>query len=47
MLQWQRWGVKLPGKDSLTDSNILKGVGLGGKVKTFKLLLTYRHAAKV
>ena len=47
MRQWQRWGVKLPGKDSLTDSNILKGVGLGGMVKTFKLPVTYRHAAKV
>jgi hypothetical protein len=47
MRQWQRWGVKLPEQDSLTDSNILKGVGLGGMVKTFKLPSTYRHAAKV
>jgi hypothetical protein len=39
-------GVKLPGKDSLKDSNIPKGVGLDGMVKTFKLPLTYRHAAK-
>ena len=47
MRQWQRWGVKLPGKDSPTDNNILKGIGLGGMVKTFKLPVTYRHAAKV
>jgi hypothetical protein len=46
MRQWRRWGVKLPGNDSLTDNNILKGVGLGGMVKTFKLLWTYRHARK-
>jgi hypothetical protein len=46
MRQWQRWGMKLPGKDSLTDSNILKGVGLDGMVKIFKLPLTYRHARK-
>ena len=46
MRQWQRWGVKLPGKDSPTDNNIPEGVGLGGMVKTFKLLLTYRHARK-
>ena len=39
-------GVKLPGKDSLTDSSIPKGVGLDGMVKTFKLPLTYRHARK-
>jgi hypothetical protein len=39
--------VKLPGKDSLTDNNILKGVGSGGMVKTFKLPLTYRNAAKM
>ena len=30
-------GVKLLGKDSLTDSNILKGVGLDGMVKLTKL----------
>lgn len=46
MRQWQRWGVKLPGKDSLTDSNILKGVGLDGMVKLSELPLTYRHARK-
>ena len=40
-------GVKLPGQDSPTGSNNLKGVGLGGMVKTFKLPLTYRHAAKM
>jgi hypothetical protein len=37
MRQWQRWGVKLPGKDSPKDNNIPEGVGLGGMVKTFKL----------
>jgi hypothetical protein len=47
MRQWQRWGVKLPGQDSLKDNNIPEGVGLDGMVKTFKLLLTYRHAAIV
>ena len=46
MRQWQRWGVKLPGQDSLTDSNILKGVGLDGMVKLTELPLTYRHARK-
>jgi hypothetical protein len=44
MRQWQRWGVKLPGQDSLKDNNIPEGVGLDGMVKTFKLLWTYRHA---
>jgi len=39
--------MKLPGQDSPTNNNILKGVGLGGMVKTFKLPVTYRHAAKV
>jgi hypothetical protein len=47
MRQWQRWGVKLPGQDSPTGSNNLKGVGLGGMVKVSELPLTYRHAAKV
>lgn len=47
MRQWQRWGVKLPGKGSLTDSNILKGAGLNGMVKIHELPLTYRHAAKM
>ncbi len=46
MRQWQRWGVKLPGKDSLRVSNIPKGVGLDGMVKLNELLLTYRHARK-
>ncbi len=40
-------GWKLPGQDSPTDSNIPKGVGLGGMVKITELLLTYRHAAKM
>jgi hypothetical protein len=44
MRQWQRWGVKLPGKDSLKDSIILKGVGSDGMVKLTELPLTYRHA---
>jgi len=44
MRQWQRWGVKLPGQDYPTVSNILKGVGSDGMVKTFKLPLTYRYA---
>jgi len=39
--------MKLPGQDSLTGSNILKGVGLGGMVKTSELPLTYRHAAEM
>jgi hypothetical protein len=38
--------MKLPGTDSLKDSNILKEVGLDGMVKTFKLPWTYRHARK-
>ena len=46
MRQWQRWGVKLPGKDSLRVSNIPKGVGLDGMVKLTELPLTYRHARK-
>jgi len=46
MRQWQRWGVKLPGQDSLTDSNIPKGAGLDGMVKLTELPLTYRHARK-
>ena len=46
MRQWQRWGVKLPEKDSLTDNNIPEGVGLGGMVNRSKLSLTYRHARK-
>jgi len=28
MRHWQRWGVKLPGKGSLTESNIPEGAGL-------------------
>jgi len=40
-------GMKLPGQDSPTGSNNLKGVGLGGMVKESKLPWTYRHAAKV
>jgi len=47
MRQWQRWGVKLPGKDYLSVSNTLKGVGSDGMVKTFKLPWTYRHAENV
>jgi hypothetical protein len=39
--------MKLPGQDYLTDSNILKGVGLDGMVKIIKLPLTYRHALKM
>lgn len=42
----QSLGVKLPGTDSLTDSNILKGIGLDGMVKLTELPLTYRHARK-
>jgi len=38
--------MKLPGTDFPTDSNILKGVGLGGMVKITELPLTYRHARK-
>jgi hypothetical protein len=38
--------MKLPGTNSLKDSNIPDGIGLDGMVKTFKLLLTYRHARK-
>ena len=37
-------GVKLPGKDSLTDNNNPEGIGLDGMVKIFELPLTYRHA---
>ncbi len=40
-------GVKLPGQDSLTGSNNLKGVGLDSMVKTSELPLTYRHAAEM
>ncbi len=47
MRQWQRWGVKLPGQDSSSDSNILKGFGLVGMVKLNELPLTYRHAENV
>jgi len=47
MRQWQRWGMKLPGKDSLTDNNIPEGVGLGGMVNRCKLSLTYRNALKM
>jgi hypothetical protein len=47
MRQWQHWGLKLPGQDSLTDSNILDGVGLDGMVKITELPLTYRHAARM
>jgi len=47
MRQWQHWGVKLPGKDSLRVSNIPKGVGLDGMVKLTKLPSTYRHAENV
>jgi hypothetical protein len=45
MRQWQRWGVKLPGQDSLSDSNIETGVGLDGMVNTSELPLTYRNVA--
>jgi len=38
--------VKLPGTNYPTDSNIPEGAGLDGMAKTFKLPLTYRHAAK-
>ena len=47
MRQWQCWGVKLPGQNKLTDSNILKNVGLGGMVKLTELSLTYRHVENV
>jgi len=47
MRHWQRWGVKLPGKGSLTGSNNLKGAGFNGMVNIYELPLTYRHAAKV
>ena len=47
MRQWQRWGVKLPGKDSPTDSNNLEGVGSDGMVKITELPLTYRNAQNV
>jgi len=40
-------GVELPGKDSLKDSNIPEGVGLGGMVNGYELPQTYRHAAKM
>jgi hypothetical protein len=47
MRQWQRWGMKLPGKDSPRDNNIPKGVDLGGMVNIGKLSGTYRHAENV
>ncbi len=44
MRREQSPGLKLPGKDSLTESCILKGVGLDGMVKITELPSTYRHA---
>jgi hypothetical protein len=40
-------GCEAAGTRLVSDSNILKEIGLDGMVKTFKLPLTYRHAAKM
>jgi len=39
--------VKLPGQDYPAGKNNLKEIGLDSMEKQIKLLLTYRHAARM